>query len=400
MMLEIKALVRPAKGPPQRITTWASSLEGFREELEEQGGDLLELVTVREHDDGPQRFSAVELIDFLEGVATLSGAGLTLQHALDVAVLLRSTPRISMITRGIRDDLQKGTSLGASLSARIRGLPPLVAGMIGIGEKTGRLDQVLPPLVAYLKLMHRMREKLVSASLYPALIIVLGLAGVMALLFFVIPQLERSLSLGNTPAGDTLTAGFTNLRLILGAIGVSLGVPVLAFAAYRLSRHRGTGLACRLESLLFKVPVIGNIIRTTQLQALSFSLELLSANNVRLDEALGYASASLWSLSLRDLLENAAADLQRGVSLSQALDREGGLPEYFIRWIQIAEQTGKASHAFGQLRAYYERELDKQMSRVMTMIEPLLIALIGVLLVAAIVTVVLPLFSVYSMGLK
>jgi general secretion pathway protein F len=399
-MLAIRAVVRQSDGSTRMVKRVAASLDGFRDGIEGEGGTLLRVLSADKADDGPQTLSRRELIDFLEGLSTLVVAGLTLQQALDVAATLPGSPRVALATGAVREDLRKGIQFSLSLGLRIRGLPPLVSGLAGIGEATGRLDQVLPPLVAYLRQSHRLREKLVSASLYPALILALGFGGVIALMTLFIPQLERSLLSGNAAMAEGLRDGFSSLRAILGVIGAVLAAPIVALAAYRLARRRNPAAAARIERLLFRVPAAGAVARTSQLLGLSFSLELLGQNNIRLDDALGQAARSLWSVALGDLAVSAAQAVRQGVPLSRALSQGGILPAHFLRWIQIAEQTGKPAQAFSQLRLFFERELDRQLSRVMALIEPLLIALIGAVMIAAIVTVVLPLFSVYSGGLK
>lgn len=396
-MKRANCLIRQNDGQILKRVFIVDGLDELRETIARERCELLQMISMHEVEIINTHLSGAELIRFFETVSTLISSGLNLQQTMDIVSVLQNDAKTEQIVRSIRGDISKGMLFYEALTRAIPGLPPLVSGMIRIGEKIGYLDSVLTHLLNYMRLMQAMREKMVSAAMYPALIVVMVVFGVIGLAVFFIPQLEKSLS-GSSVMAATIKAGFVNLRIGMVVSSILVAIPVGIFVLYRVSKTRSPNIAASIEQMVYRLPLVGLVVTTSQLLTLSYSLEVLSKSSVQLDESLRLSAESGSSVAYRQALGAAAGDLKNGMALSMALDRQKLFPVYFIRWVQIAEQTGKVTQVFGQLRQYYEKELDKQISRVMVMVEPVLIALIGGALLSVIVTIVLPLFSMYSMG--
>lgn len=369
----------------------AEDLDEVYEKISAEDKICLKILAI--HDLAAQAFSSKELIEFFEALSNLLQAGLGIQESINLLSTLPGNRKMLFASKKIGQKLARGSSFYQALEETIPKLPQIIKGMIQVGEHIALLPSILLHLLSYLKLRQGLKDKLLSASMYPALVLCMTFLGLLALSLFFIPQLEAGL---NTALSLELQAGIGRLKLILIAVmffffGL-IGLGVLYF----LGRKKDALLAYKLESVFFKIPFLGTLSKNLQFLSLCYGLEVLSKSAVQLCEALGLIAESFQILSLKKALENTAEDIKKGKNFSRSLEAQKMFPDYFLRWIQISEQSGHLEKAFEQLRAFYEKDLDKQMSRLMSLMEPLLIAFIGLILMLVVFMVLIPLFSSYT----
>jgi general secretion pathway protein F len=163
-----------------------------------------------------------------------------------------------------------------------------------------------------------------------------------------------------------------------------------------VARRRGGGLAIRIDRFLLAVPLVSTFLGQREMLNFSFAMEALTAAGVGVEEALAEGAGVMTNLALAQEVRALRERLLRGERLSEAFAASKLLPERIAQWMAIGERVGHVEKVFGQLRAYYQREVDKWIDRLMALIEPALIAGLGILIIAFVVLFILPVFSLYG----
>lgn len=373
----------------------AESVDELYAHLAGRRETLAEILEIREESAGRIKLSGKEMLELFETLGNLTESGLRVQNAIEVARELRFSRNLDAVVRGVDLRIERGGGFAQAFSESVARVPPLIDGMLRIGERSGQLDRVVGHCTAYLRMMQGLREKIASAATYPAFILALMGVGITLLLTVFIPSLQQGLGSMKGQAA-AIGAGYDRIKLLLAVLLAIVALPVGTAAVYRWARGARQELASAIERALLRLPGIGAVATASQLFSLSFTLEVLLDSGVPLQEALGLSRQTIWSMAYRELLADAGQRVKDGAALSAALSRHQILPAYFVRWIGVAEKTGQAGRVFGQLRNYYQKQLDIMIGRLTSLIEPVMIAGVGMLLLAVISAVVLPLFSMYA----
>lgn len=396
-MKEISCMVRTAAGASQKLLVRVESIDELYSQLEAKGETLLRIMRMSDAGSNGVSLSGKELLELFETMAALTGSGLKIQEAVEIAVQLPQSEKLGKAISDIHALIQKGQSFSTAFTASIRKLPALIGGMLEVGERTGRLDQVLQHCLGYMRTMQSLREKMSSAALYPGLVMSLMLVAVTALALL-LPSIQANLG-SLSGSGGAIQNGLDRLRGFLLVLIVILATPVVAYIVYKFGKPRNWTMARFIESTFMRLPIAGVVSTTSQLFSLAFTMEVLTGSGIPLHEALKLSANTMWSMSFKSTVARAAQSVKEGAFLSHALGGSKHIPVYFIRWVGIAERTGKPGQMFGQLRGYYQRQLDVTIARISGLIEPVLIVAVGGLLLTIVSMVVLPMFSsIYTMG--
>jgi type II secretory pathway component PulF len=292
--------------------------------------------------------------------------------------------------------IRKGSTFAAALEAAGNSFPPVYRGMVRIGERIGSLDQVFPRLSAYMGDQKKLRDRLTAALLYPA--IVMGVVVVTAVLILVVlfPRLREIFTqIGPGMAGrvESLMQSLVVAFIVIGAL-LAVGA-VLIVVALRL-RGRGGEPAVRLDAAILRVPVLSGFLVQRELLNFAFAMETLTGAGVSVEEALAEGADAVDNRALRKEIFAIRGKVMRGEHLSAAFNRSAVFPARIARWVGIGERVGHVEKVFGQLRAYYQQEVEKWISRLMTLIEPALIVALGIMIILFVVLFIVPIFSLYG----
>jgi type II secretory pathway component PulF len=336
------------------------------------------------------------IVDLTELLALTLAAGLSLRDALEVAETVFTRGEGNELVALLRERLSRGESLSGALAAAGGGFPPLYAGMVRVGERIGSLEQVFARLAAYLRQRQAFRDRFSSALIYPAIVLGVAVASavfVVAVLFPRLREIFGQVGPGAAANVESLMRGLgAGLVAAAAATAVLLALAIGALAA----RRRGGRLAVRIDrALLVAKPASALLLRREMLN-FAFAMEALTGAGVGVEEALAEGAGVLANRALAEEARAVRERLLRGGRLSEAFAAGGLFPERVVQWTAIAERTGHVEKVFGQLRAYYQREVDKWIDRLMALVEPVLVAGIGILVVLFVVFFVLPVFSLYG----
>lgn len=380
--------VSDRKGKISHITRSAPDDKALAKLISDEGLFLISCAETQGR--GRKSFSARIILDFTDTMALMLRSGLTVRDSLKVAASSFKDNKTGQLISTLRQSLNKGISFPDALDMMSDDFTPLYRGMVRIGDQTGSMENVYGKLSAYLNDDKAMKEKISGALIYPVLVLSVMFLGMIAVIFFIFPRLR------NTYADQSVNVIFERFQLMMNIFLIPMTIIILAFIfLFLASRSKGT--LKRMADLIFlKAPLFGKISLIRSSLNIVFSLEVLTASGFPIESAIRESSNILRNAVLKEALERIGQAIIKGDNLSHAFDREKAFPKRIPVWIGIGEASGDVGAVFSQLRTYFQGELDKMTSRIMLLIEPVLIVMVGVFMILFVILFVVPLLGIFG----
>ncbi len=344
--------------------------------------------------------NAITQADILVMTSELSimlKAGLALDNALRVLIGMNAKPAMESLTQTILDDVKSGVPLSRALTRHPQQFGDFYINMIRSGEASGQLSDVLERMVEHLERLRALRESVVSATIYPAILLGVAVLSIIAMLGFVVPQFETLFNgMGDalpTPTRIVMAMGrvFTNYAPIIG-----LGL-LLLFFLLRLWWRSPAGRQWR-QARALALPLLGKLMLKYDLTLFARSLGTLLGNGVPLISALNIATQTVGNVNLRQALEGVVPKVKGGGKIVDALKASGIFEPLAINLIKVGEETGRLGPMLLELARIFNRDVEIGIKRGLTMLEPLLILVLGVLIASIIVSIMLGILSVNDLA--
>jgi general secretion pathway protein F len=328
--------------------------------------------------------------------ATLVRAGLTIEECLNVLIEQSDSAGARRLLAEVRARVLEGQSLSRGLAAFPSAFPQIYRAMIEAGEHSGRLGDVLERLADYTESREGLRDKIVIAFIYPAILTVFGFGVVGLLLAYVVPQVTRVFA--NTGQALPLV---TRLLIALSDYVRASGLPTVAavigvFIAARLLL-RDEGRRTRWHGFLLRVPLAGRLIRGVNAARFADTLGILTTSGVPLLASLQSAAAVLTNLPMRAAVDEAVRRVREGAALAPSLGAAKLFPPLVIHLIASGEATGRLDTMLARAAEAQSRELENWVRGLTALIEPLLILVMGMMVLFVVVAILLPIFEMNTL---
>ncbi len=398
-MAEFLCRVADASGKSFTQMETASSEAEVRQRLAEKGfhiysvrGRSLPSLALRWPGRSRPRFSASDFFLFNQQFVTLIRAGLPILRAVELLAERSTRPGIRAVLRDIRERVRGGSSLSEGF--RAQGLfPEVYISSLLAGERSGNLAGVLEQYIAYQRVTGTARRRLLTALVYPALLVVVA-AGVLSYVtLFVIPRFAELYSEMNVSL-PALTVAVVTVALNLRAslLVLLLVAAVVAVVLLLVGRTEGGGQS--LDRAWMKIPLVGDIILKFRLAQFTRTLSTLLAGGIPLVPSLEVAGGAMGSPVLRHSITAAAVRVSEGQSLHAALARTGIVPDLVTEMIEVGESTGALPQMLDSVAEFYEEDLDTRLTTLLALVEPLLLVVMGGIILVILVALYLPIFSI------
>jgi general secretion pathway protein F len=315
---------------------------------------------------------------FTEQLAYLLSAGMTLDEALGILVRRLKHPRLQALSQALHRALVDGRSLSQALKDFPRIFSPLYVNLVSAGEASGALPVILQRLVAHLAAIKSLRDRVQQALLYPAVLVVAGLGLIVTFMTVMVPRLTTFFKGTGQPLppATQLLISANGFLMHYGWLAVPIGFA--AAGGYRLFTKRPEGRRA-WDAMLWRLPLYGRIARYRFYAQFSRTLGTLMENGVTMLRALELLEEISGNAYVAARTKEARKAVIDGATLSTALAGQELFPELFIDMLAVGEQTGKFSGTMHMIAGVYERELDKQIQIVSTLIPPLVMIAIAAL---------------------
>jgi type IV pilus assembly protein PilC len=333
---------------------------------------------------------------FTRQLATMLSAGVPLVQSFEIIGRGHDNPAMQMLVLTIKGDVESGRTLADALAKHPLYFDELVCNLVRAGEHAGILETLLDKIATYKEKTEALKSKIRKALFYPTAVIVVAFIVTAILLIFVVPQFE-SLFQG---FGADLPA-FTQVVIHLSEWMQSYWWAVLLTAGggiygFSQARKRSRKFAHGLDRVVLKIPIIGEILTKAVIARYARTLSTMFAAGVPLVEALqsvaGAAGNALYAEGILQMRDNVATGQQLQLSMHQT----GLFPNMVVQMVAIGEESGSLDAMLGKVADFYEQEVDDAVDGLSSLLEPLIMAILGVLVGGLIVAMYLPIFKMGS----
>jgi type IV pilus assembly protein PilC len=374
----------------------------LRRELETQ--DLMILSVRRRSPFARQLLRALRLRgsipsrDFLffnQELRALLKAGLPIVPSLNILLERRKHKLFRSSLVDVRDRVKAGEALSEAFAAQGELYPPLYPASLSSGERSGELVSVLDRFVAYMQRLLAIRRKVVSAMIYPVILVGLSFMLLLLMLFFIIPKFEEFLSDFGTelPLITKLLIGASNVvrqqwyLLIGGAVGLSF--------LYNWWSRTPAGRQ-RIDLLKMRIPLAGAIIRAYAQNRFTRTLATLQAGGIPLVTSLELSARAVGNAVFERQLLGVAERVREGEALWESLDRTRLLTDITVQLVRVGESTGALDEMLNSSSDFTDEEIDAQLTRMTSLIEPLMLIFIAIVVAIMLLSVYYPLIQAYG----
>jgi|SRR5687767_7889463 len=379
----------------------ADSEDRLRRELEEKGLYILSLqrrgvlpgFTLAAPRRG--RVGRQEFLVFNQELATLLKAGMPLVQSLDILRQRVSNPTFKAVIDAVYEKVKAGTSLSDAFAAHGTMFPAVYSASLMAGERSGNLDAVIRRYVSYEKVIGTVRKRTISALIYPAILVTMMIVLIGIIVLRVVPafsefygNFDRPLPLSTQIIVAASNFVVSNLWLLLVAV---VGTAALLYFWGRQPAQRG-----RIHRLLLDVPWAGETIRKFGTAQLARTLATLLGGGIPLVNALEISVRSMSNRHLATELDEVRRRVQEGQSFAAALLERGVFPDVAVKMVEVGESTGALQEMLNSLADFYDEEIETEVSRFITLIEPLLLVIMGIVIAVVVLALYMPLFELSS----
>jgi len=345
---------------------------------------------------GKRGLSQREIGDLTQQLSTLLAAGLPLDRSLGILTELAENERVGSLVEKVRNHVREGGTLSEGLEARHGVFSRFYINMVRAGEIGGSLDQTLARMADYLERAKELKDSVVSALIYPALLVMMAIAAIVLLMVFVIPQFSQMFADFGTelPFSTRLVVGVgTVLQSYWWGLVLALMLLVIWFR-FQMSKP-----ASRLawDQRFLRLKFIGDAVAKVEMARLSRTTGTLLVNGVPLLSALSIAKNVITNTVLKADVERAAKQVKTGVPLARALSQEGSFPRLALQMINVGEETGKLDEMLLRVANTYDREVRTTVDRLMALLVPVLTLLMACLIGFIVMSILLPMLSLNEM---
>lgn len=338
------------------------------------------------------RISFDDIVIMTRQLATMIEAGLVLSESLDILEDQQENPRFKKIIHSISSDVKGGLDFASSLEKYPDAFPPLYSKLVRAGQASGRLDTILLQLATNLEKDREFQSKVRGAMIYPIVIVTMMLGVMMVMVFFVMPKLislykDSGIEL---PMPTQIMLGVANFLInFWWAVLLLIIICVVGFRHY-VATPEGRLL---IDKLLLKIPVIGRVISLVILTNFTRTFGLLLASGLSILESIKIVSEIVGNMVYKNGLEIGYQGVERGLPFSTQLLGLSFFPKIVGQMTKTGEETGKLDEIMRKLSDYFEQEADNSLKNITTLIEPIVLVVLGIGVGFLVVSVILPIYQ-------
>ncbi len=340
--------------------------------------------------------SKQELALLTRQLATLLVAGLPLVEVLGILVEQADKKALQGILADIREQVRSGKSLSAALEGYPRDFGQLYIHMVRAGEASGALDHILFRLAEFLEKQVALNQRVTNALIYPALMSIVAVTVLFFLLTFVVPKITAVFTDLHRALPTPTVVLMSISHFLAGYWWILVGGAAIGIIA--LHRTIQTPAGRRLADwFILKLPLIGETARMVAISRLSRTLSTMLASGVQLLEALDVAKRVMNNRVLEEAVEAARQNIREGETIADPLKRSGEFPSLVTHMIAVGERSGEMEDMLQRIAQIYDGEVERVIGRLTSLLEPIMILVMGVVVFFIVVAILLPIFEMGQM---
>jgi len=330
---------------------------------------------------------------FSRQLATMLAAGIALVQAFEIIGNGHDKPAMQKLILDVKADVEGGTSLHESLARHPLYFDDLYVNLVEAGEQAGALESLLDKIATYKEKTEALKKKVKKALFYPAAVLVVAIVVTVILLIFVIPQFE-SLFKGFGADLPAFTQMVINLSKFVQNQGIFLAILTGgAIYAFGYFKKRSRAMREFLDRLMLKFPIIGPILNKAAIARYARTLATMFAAGVPLVEALESVAGACGNIVYENAVMKMKDEVATGQRLQRAMETTGLFPNMVVQMIAVGEESGSLDEMSAKVAQFYEAEVDNAVDSMSSLLEPLIMAILGVLVGGLVIAMYLPIFK-------
>lgn len=342
-----------------------------------------------------QKVKLRDLALFCRQFATTLRSGITVVDSLDILKKQSTNKKLKEVVEKIHEDVQKGNALSYAFSKEPKIFPPLLTNMVETGEVSGTLDDVMDKMATHFEKEYKINQKVKAAITYPIVVSVVAIAVVVMLLTFVIPTFVQMFA--------SFDAELPLPTRIILFISDSLQkfwfvyIGVIAFIVYAIKKYASTSDGrLRVDQFKLKMPVFGDLNTKIAMSRFSSNLAVMLNSGVDIIQAVEVVQRVVGNDFLKTRLDDIKDAIRKGYGLGMSMEQNGAFPPLVYQMVDVGENSGTLDYVLDKVAEFYESEVDTAISQLTTIIEPLIIVVLGFVIGFIVVSMLLPIFELYS----
>jgi type IV pilus assembly protein PilC len=344
---------------------------------------------------GAKRIKTRDIVIFTRQFATMINAGLPLVQSLNILSQQSENKALRDVTKAVVYDVESGNTLADAFRKHPKAFTDLYVNMVAAGEAGGILDTILLRLATFLEKNDALVRKVKGAMVYPGVIITVAAAAIAILLIFVIPTFQSMFaSVGlELPLPTRIVIGMSNF-LIGYWWAVLLGIAGIIFAIR--SYYTTPNGRRQIDAAMLKAPVLGDMLRKSAVSRFTRTLGTLVSSGVSILEGLEITAKTAGNRVIHDAVMESRNSIAGGETIAAPLEKSRVFPPMVISMIAVGEQTGGLDEMLSKIADFYDEEVDVAVSALLSLMEPAMIVILGVIVGGMVVAMYLPIFDMMN----
>jgi type IV pilus assembly protein PilC len=342
------------------------------------------------------KVNAGDIAIFARQLATMLAAGIPLVQAFEIVGSGNDKPAMRKLILDIKADVEGGTSLHESLAKHPLHFDDLFVNLVAAGEQAGALEGLLDKVATYKEKTEALKKKVKKALFYPAAVMVVAVIVTVVLLIFVIPQFD-ALYKGFGASLPAFTQFVINLSHFVQQRGIFILIVVVgAVFAFGYFKKRSRAMREFLDRMILKFPIIGPILRKAAIARYARTLSTMFSAGVPLVEALDSVAGATGNIVYENAVRRMRDEVATGQRLQRSMENTGLFPNMVNQMIAVGEESGSLDEMSGKVASFYEAEVDNAVDAMSSLLEPLIMMVLGVLVGGLVIAMYLPIFKLAS----
>ncbi|AHK78272.1 type II secretion system protein F [Ectothiorhodospira haloalkaliphila] len=342
---------------------------------------------------GKKKITPKDIAVFLRQMSTMMSAGVPLVQAFEIVGRGHENPSMQELILRIKSDVEGGSTFASALAKHPLYFDDLVVNLVGAGEQSGALETLLDRIATYKEKTESLKAKIKKAMFYPAAVIVVAFIVTAILLIFVVPQFQ-DLFQGfgaDLPVFTQFVIGISDFFqnywwAIFGGIG-------LAVFAFTQGKRRSPGFRRQLDLWSLRVPVVGELLRKASIARFARTLSTMFSAGVPLVEAMQSVAGATGNALYYEATMRMRDETAGGTQLQQAMRNTGVFPNMVVQMVAIGEESGSLDEMLGKVADFYEEEVDNMVDGLSSLMEPMIMAFLGIVVGGLVIAMYLPIFQ-------
>ncbi len=388
---QVKAI--DASGKNVNELVFADDIEELIQNVKNKSLFLLDYRETKSSSNSVSKLSVKSLVIFCRQLGTMIGAGIPIMQSLSMLLEKADTPKSKRVYRNVFEEVQKGNSLSAAMQSQEGVFPELLNNMIMAGELSGTLDISLKRMAAHFEKEAKLKNKIKSASIYPMVLGVFSVGVVLALVTFVLPTITGMFSVDKIPWTTKIILGFSDFLLNNWMILI-IGLIFIVITINLLLKVR----SIRLQWDKFKLfmPILGKLNQTIYSARAARALSSLYSSGVQILDMLETTGRVLGNVYLEDMFLEIIDKVSRGELISKSIAETKSFDPMLSSMIYVGEETGAIGDILDSTADYFDNEADSALQRIISMIEPIMIIVLGFVIGFIVISIIQPIFQMYD----